>query len=389
MRRNRDRRIHLVVVAFIAFAAAAVAVCIAAPTGGDDLTTLTERLDELAREKARVQQKLRGVKERQRQVTRQLASLDARVGEAEARLRRVNNSVRVTKVELREATAQCEEAEARLVEQKTVVAKRLVAVYERGQTRPLEVLLQSASFADFANRLYLLNEVIGRDAELLQDFDEARTEASTQREELSKRYEDLAALESRISAEKRRNTGQLQEAEREKQRLLRDRVAWERALAELEQDSREIEAMLQRVQHTPEGRERLAKPWTGKFGMPVEGRITSGYGYRRHPVHRVRKLHTGMDIAAPTGTPIRCGADGTVVHASRWGGYGNCIIVDHAGGLATLYAHCSRLAVTKGQAVTEGQVIGYVGSTGLSTGPHLHFEVRRDGRPTDPKPFLQ
>jgi murein DD-endopeptidase MepM/ murein hydrolase activator NlpD len=77
------------------------------------------------------------------------------------------------------------------------------------------------------------------------------------------------------------------------------------------------------------------------------------------------------------------------MHASRWGGYGNCIIVDHGGGLATLYAHCSRLTVTKGQTVTDGQVIGYVGSTGLSTGPHLHFEVRRDGRPIDPKPFLE
>ncbi len=102
----------------------------------------------------------------------------------------------------------------------------------------------------------------------------------------------------------------------------------------------------------------------------------------------MRKLHTGIDIAARSGTPIRCAGDGTVVHAARWGGYGNCIIVDHGGELATLYGHCSRLAVTKGQAVTQGQVIGYVGSTGLSTGPHLHFEVRKDGRPVDPGPYL-
>jgi murein DD-endopeptidase MepM/ murein hydrolase activator NlpD len=209
------------------------------------------------------------------------------------------------------------------------------------------------------------------------------------REELSNRYEELAALQTRIAAEKRRSSSARTQTAREKNRLLRDRAAWERALAELEQDSREIEAMLQRLQQTPEGRQRLAKPWTGKFRMPVTGRISSGYGYRIHPIHKVRKLHTGIDIAAPTGTPIRCGGDGTVVHASRWGGYGNCIIVDHGGGLATLYGHCSRLAVTKGQSVTEGQVIGYVGSTGLSTGPHLHFEVRRDGRPTNPNPFLK
>lgn len=388
MRRNRDRRIHLVVVAFIAFAAVAVAVCMAASTG-DDVTSLARELDELAREKALLQRKLRGVKDAERKVTRQLASLDARMGEAESRLRRVSASVRVTKAELAKANTECQETEARLAEQETVIAKRLVIVYERGQTRPLEVLLQSASFADFANRLYLLNEVIGRDAEMLEEFGQAQAEAESLQAELAKRHDELEDLQVRIAAEKRHSSSERRKAEREKERLLRDRVAWERALAEKEQNSREIEAMLQRVQQTPEGRERLAKPWTGKFGMPVEGRITSGYGYRRHPVHRVRKLHTGMDIAAPRGTSIRSAGDGTVVHASRWGGYGNCIIVDHAGGLATLYAHCSRLAVTKGQAVTEGQVIGYVGSTGLSTGPHLHFEVRRDGRPTDPKPFLQ
>lgn len=389
MQSNHRRRVRPVLAGLLALAAAAVGVSVAAPTEGDDAATLAQRLDELAREKARVEHKLRGVKERQRQVTRQLASLDVRIDEAESRLRRVNASVRVTKEELAEATIRCTEAEVRLGQQKTMVAARLVAIYERGQIRPLEVLLQSASFADFANRLYLLNEVVRRDAEMLQELDEAETEAVALREELAERYEELATLQTRIAAEKRRSSSARTQTEREKQRLLRDRTAWERALAELEEDSREIEAMLQRLQQTPEGRQRFAKPWTGKFRTPVAGRITSGYGYRIHPIHRVRKLHTGIDIAAPTGTPIRCAGDGTVVHASRWGGYGNCVIVDHGGGLATLYAHCSRLAVTKDQSVTEGQVIGYVGSTGLATGPHLHFEVRRDGRPTDPNSFLK
>jgi murein DD-endopeptidase MepM/ murein hydrolase activator NlpD len=388
MRSNRGRRASLVVVALLAFATATVAASLAASTGGD-VTSLAQELDELAREKALLQQRLRGVKAAERKVTRQLASLDARMGEAESRLRRVSASVRVTKAELARANAECEETEVRLAEQETLIAKRLVVVYERGQTRPLEVLLQSASFADFANRLYLLNEVIGRDAEMLEEFDQAQAEAAKLRAELADRHQELADLQVRIAAEKRQSSSERVKAAREKERLLRDRVAGERALAELEQNSREIEAMLQRMQQTPEGRERLAKPWTGKFRMPVNGRLTSGYGYRRHPIHRVRKLHTGIDIAAPRDTSIRCAGDGTVVHASRWGGYGNCIIVDHGGGLATLYAHCSRLAVTNGQAVTEGQVIGYVGTTGLSTGPHLHFEVRRDGRPIDPKPFLE
>ena len=385
---NFRRRLRLIVLGCLALGIAATGASIAGRAANQDLTSLTERLDELAAEKARVQRKLRGVKQRQRQVTRQLVALDSKLEEAEARLHRVNRNVDQTRSDLEEAKAEVEDAEARLSEQKDSVSERLLSIYQRSETRPIEVLLQSASFAEFANRLYLLNEIVSHDAKILDEFSQAQTEADAFRLELEVRYRDLEALQGQIAQEKRRTSTARQSTEREKQVLLRDRAAWERALAELEQDSREIENMLQRLQKTPEGRERSAKPWTGKFRMPVSGRISSPYGYRQHPIYKVRKLHTGIDIAAPTGTRIRSAGDGTVVHSARWGGYGNCVIVDHGGGLATLYAHCSRLAVTNGQRVTHGQVIGYVGSTGLSTGPHLHFEVRKDGRPVNPSPYL-
>lgn len=374
--------------AFVGFAAAATGASLGARSSDSDLTSLTQRLDELAREKARVQRKLQGVKTRQRQVTRQLAQLDSKLEAAEARLHSVNANVDETRQQLDEAKAEVEEAEARLADQKDSVSQRLVAIYQRGQAQPLEVLLRSASFTDFANRLYLLNQVVARDAEILDGYAEAQQEADALRGELETRCQELEALQSRITEEKQRTSTQRRSTEREKQSLLRDRAAWERALSELEEDSREIETMLQRMQRTPEGRERLSKPFTGRFLTPVQGRISSPYGYRRHPVYKVRKLHTGLDIAAARGTPIRCAGDGIVVHASRWGGYGNCIIVDHGGGLATLYGHCSRLGVTTGQKVTQGQVIGYVGSTGVATGPHLHFEVRKDGHPVNPKGYM-
>jgi len=388
MRLRFGRRTRLIVAAFVGFAAAATGASLGARSSDSDLTSLTQRLDELAREKARVQRKLQGVKTRQRQVTRQLAQLDSKLEAAEARLHSVNANVDETRQQLDEAKAEVEEAEARLADQKDSVSQRLVAIYQRGQAQPLEVLLRSASFTDFANRLYLLNQVVARDAEILDGYAEAQQEADALRGELETRCQELEALQSRIAEEKQRTSTQRRSTEREKQSLLRDRAAWERALSELEEDSREIETMLQRMQRTPEGRERLSKPFTGRFLTPVQGRISSPYGYRRHPVYKVRKLHTGLDIAAARGTPIRCAGDGIVVHASRWGGYGNCIIVDHGGGLATLYGHCSRLGVTTGQKVTQGQVIGYVGSTGVATGPHLHFEVRKDGHPVNPKGYM-
>ncbi len=124
--------------------------------------------------------------------------------------------------------------------------------------------------------------------------------------------------------------------------------------------------------------------WHGGFIKPVSGPQTSGFGYRYHPILHRRKLHTGVDFGVKTGTPIRAAAGGTVLLASYSRGYGNCVIIDHGGGTTTLYGHCSALLVSEGQSVKQGQTIARVGSTGMSTGPHLHFEVRRNGTPVRP-----
>lgn len=126
----------------------------------------------------------------------------------------------------------------------------------------------------------------------------------------------------------------------------------------------------------------------GGLVLPVEGRFSSPFGKRTHPVTGARKMHTGVDIAAPTGTPIRAAAGGTVSFAGVRGGYGNVVIVDHADGSQTYYAHQNELRVSAGQQVSAGEVVGTVGSTGMSTGPHLHFELRRGGAPVDPAPLL-
>jgi murein DD-endopeptidase MepM/ murein hydrolase activator NlpD len=385
---NCGRRLRLIVIGFLALGAAAMSASTAARSTADDASTLARRLSELSQEKARVRKQLRRVKKQQSQVSRQLAHLDARVEAAESQLNQVSARVDVTRVELQQATQEYHQAEARLTEHRDLVAERLVAIYERGEAQPIEVLLESTSFDDLSNRLYLLDQIVDRDAELLDDYDEAQVQAATQRAVVEQRCRDLEVQQGRITEQKQRVSHERGETARKKQTILRDRLAWERALAELEQDSHEIETMLRRLQRTQAGQARLAQPYTGRFRMPVEGRRTSPYGYRNHPILGVRKLHTGIDVAASSGTSIRAAGDGTVIFAGRWGGYGNCVIIDHGGGTATLYGHCSRLGVTQEQKVTQGQVIAYVGSTGLSTGPHLHFEVRRDGRPVDPAPYL-
>ena len=162
------------------------------------------------------------------------------------------------------------------------------------------------------------------------------------------------------------------------------RSAYERRIRDQQRESDEIADLLRRRGSggaTISGHGSLSSP----VATPV---ITSTYGYRVHPIFGDRRLHTGIDLRASSGTAIKAAAPGEVVFAGWRGGYGNCTIVDHGGGVATLYAHQSALQVAQGDEVKRGQVIGAAGATGNATGPHLHFEVRVNGVPVDPMPYL-
>jgi murein DD-endopeptidase MepM/ murein hydrolase activator NlpD len=388
MRIRSRRRVRLTALSFLALPLIIAGTSLAARKQlSSDPAALRRRQQVLAQRRAAALESLRHIKRRQHEISGRIAVLDLTLDKTQARLGAVKQDVQFARVNLAEAVQQYQAAEARLSDHREDVSDRLVTIYELGEVRPIEVLLQSTSFTDFANRLYLINLLVQSDAELLDRFEEARSEADRQRAAMAEREQALSHLQDRVEEEQQKVSEKLEATVKEKKRILADRWEWERQLAELEQASNEVTAMLERLQQTRAGRARLMTPWRGGLTSPVNGKVTSGYGYRTHPIFHVRKMHTGVDIAAPYGTAIHAAAGGVVVHAARWGGYGNCVIVDHGGGLATLYAHCSSLAVNVGDSVRQGQTIGYVGSTGLSIGPHLHFEVRRNGRTVDPMGF--
>jgi murein DD-endopeptidase MepM/ murein hydrolase activator NlpD len=209
-------------------------------------------------------------------------------------------------------------------------------------------------------------------------------------EELASGRKQLEGLRSRVAAARKRNAvpTHLTAAERKERQLLAQVQAakeqYLREIALLQAESSAIAKWLRGVQ----AKQRIALRRRGTFQMPATGRMSSGFGPRTHPVYGDTRIHTGVDISAPTGTAIHAAGPGKVLWAGPRGGYGNMVVIDHGNGLATLYAHQSKVHVAVDQIVATGDHIGDVGSTGLSTGPHLHFEVREKGSPLDPHFYL-
>ncbi len=213
----------------------------------------------------------------------------------------------------------------------------------------------------------------------------ARDQVAAQRAELDSVRAQLAPLQQQAQAEQATQQQLLAQVQVQK-------AAFERRVADLEAESRRVAELLASRNRSGGGGGGAPPPppsGTTQLSNPLPRMvITSGFGWRVHPIYGSRRMHTGIDLDSDGGDPIYAAGGGVVVWASTRGGYGNCVIIDHGGGVATLYAHMSRIGVSSGQSVSQGDGVGAVGSTGASTGPHLHFEVRINGNPVDPVPYL-
>ncbi len=296
-------------------------------------------------------------------------------------------------------TVQLDAAQKSLHLHDELLRKRLVDIYENGDLEYANVLLSARSFSDFVERWEDLRLLIAANERAVRERKAAEAkvaaiEADLERTQLELQQQQQAQVEAR---------SQLDSLASERQNLVvlaayqRHRVAAQ--VAQMEDlsaaEEAQLEALIQERERELEAQRRaagIAAPETGggagMFSWPVTGTITSPFGWRPNPFGGSPEFHQGLDIAAPTGTTVTAAAGGTVIMAQWYGGYGNYILIDHGGGYSTGYGHLSAIYVSNGQTVTRGQAIGAVGSTGQSTGPHLHFEVRINGKPVDPAPRL-
>lgn len=262
--------------------------------------------------------------------------------------------------------------------------KRMRVMYQNMDKSSLELFVESKNLSEFLSRLQLLSLVQKNDEKLIRDIAYSKTSTDMAKQgklaDLDKKLTQLKNLNVKVSDLKISRAKAESEIEASKSRL-----------KELEKKEDEMISLSKQLEKTIANlMDSKAKYAGGIMKWPTPGyiRISSPFGYRIHPVYKVRKLHTGIDIDAPMGAKIVAANSGKVILAGWNGGYGNCIIIDHGGGLATLYGHQSKLLVSVGDRVDKGDTIGKVGSTGVSTGPHLHFEVRKKGTPVNPRDYV-
>jgi murein DD-endopeptidase MepM/ murein hydrolase activator NlpD len=275
---------------------------------------------------------------------------------------------------------------------------RVVSVYKSGgQLAYLAAFLKPGSISQFLGRIDMMSAILAQDNKVIAQISALKVTVAAEQQALEAEQAQVAAFEQAqkattvdmkaLATQRQNEMNHLESARSAKQKIVEkaesDKAAWTKQEDQLQAESDQITALLKNVSGSgtaPHGK--------GVLGWPVNGEVTSGFGYRMHPIFHVRKMHTGVDISAGMGTPIKAAAAGTVIFAGWRGGYGQAVIISHGNGLATLYAHQSKLLVSVGDKVKRGEVIGKVGSTGYSTGPHLHFEVRVNGNPVDPMGYL-
>jgi murein DD-endopeptidase MepM/ murein hydrolase activator NlpD len=356
-----------------------------AQTSVDKAKALRTRLKDMEAKEALIRSRLRSKKREVWSVAAELQQIDERASRLESRLVQTKARLASELVEQRKLDRELTEQEEALSAKKTLLARRLRSIYmSRGETG-LSVLIGARSMSEFAGRKAFTERIARRDRELLVSVRELRDSVARKKRE----KDGVVARIRQLHKDQTAQAAELEDAMLDKQAALNvlrsERQELERQLEEMERESERIEAQIRA--YLAVNRSRVAA-YRGRFVMPVSGRWSSGFGMRLHPITRRLRMHNGQDIAAPHGIPVLAAAPGLVISTGWRGGYGQTVIIDHGGGVSTLYAHCSSIVVSEGQSVTTGQRIAKVGSTGLSTGPHLHFEVRVNGSPVDPSLYL-
>ena len=351
----------------------------------NELDQKLQERDQLLKEIEDLKKRIDSTKKTENSVMAELRRLEDQLALATRELDYIELQMSLTNEKIQETETEISNIQAKLDSQKAAFNARLVSMYKSARVSYAAVLLSSKSLSEFMAKLHYLRQIAVEDNTLISTYASQCAALAAKRQELDQEIRSLADLKASEEQKRASVASRSQDRERYLAQVQADRKSLEEALDQMERESEALNKVIADLQAKGQ------KPQTHKLQMiwPVTGGwISSEYGNRLHPILGYYRWHSGIDYAVDYGTPIKAAEDGTVIFADSNGGYGNCVIIDHGGGVSTLYAHASKILVKVGQDVLKGQTIALVGSTGLSTGPHLHFEVRVNGETQDPLKWL-
>lgn len=360
---------------------------------GMTLTAQATSIDEAKEKGEKLEEQKKQAEQEKSSLASQLNGILAEMSAVEEKINKKEDEI--TKKEDELIAAQVDEND-----QYESMKKRIKYMYENGSTQFIEVLLQSKDLSDFLNKTEYISTISEYDRNMLKKFQEVVKDVEKQQKELKKQQEEMETLQDEL-IEKQNSVETLLSTKNEEILALKDEIsANDKQLAQLEAAAKaaaeaarkkaEAQAAAQAAASGSSSAGASVVSGNGEFAHPCPGytRVSSEFGYRDAPLAGASTNHKGIDLAAPTGTPIYAAQSGTVTSAGYSGNAGNMIVINHGNGMQTYYMHCSKIYVSAGTKVSKGQNIGAVGSTGNSTGPHLHFQVMLNGVPVNPRNYL-
>ena len=268
--------------------------------------------------------------------------------------------------------------------------QRLRQMYEGQRLGLLDMMFQVSSLQQLMDLLYFQERIADMDRQLIACLRTKAKALSAQKNQLGQQKMQLGDIVSEFARKAFMLNKEKSEQEVVADKLRSQRAFYEAAEQQLSRESNQLEQqIIAMVRANQEHPDKVVTRGSGSMSLPLQAAVSSPFGWRRHPIFGIRKFHTGVDLSGPNHSPLRASDSGNVLYSGWYGGYGKVVIVSHGNGLATLYAHMSKVNASAGQNVSKGDIIGYEGSTGFSTGPHVHFEVRVDGKPNNPLNFVR